>query len=342
VLLAESYVHHIDPWVLRFTDGFGIRWYGVAYLAGFLVGWLLLRWLARTGRSLLTPVQVGDFVTFIVLGVLLGGRLGHVLLYDRWLLWEFSSAPPWWGLLAINRGGMSSHGGIIGVMVACVWYGHQRGVSIWHLLDLVAFACPAGLGLGRVANFINGELWGRPLPESMRADPPWWSIKYPEEILGSDFDATRLSPLEGLVSRPSSGGGSLAVSLVQAAQSGRAVVLERLAPLLTPHWPSQVFQAITDGVLLTALLTVVWLRPRAPGVVACWFLIGYGALRFVTEQFREPDHNASGVGVLTLPMLLSLAMVVVGALLLVVVSRRNQPRIGGLLKPSTLGAPRTG
>jgi len=330
VLLAESYIHHIDPWVLRFSDGFGIRWYGVAYLTGFLVGWLLLRWMARSGRSLLTTAQVGDFVTFIVLGVLLGGRIGHVLLYDRWLLWEFSASPPWWGLLAINRGGMSSHGGIVGVIVACIWFGLRRGLPVWHLLDLVAFASPAGLGLGRVANFINGELWGRALPASMREDPPWWSIKYPEEILGSQFDTSRLAPLEALVT-PSD---SLAEAIVQAAQSGRVVVLERLAPLLTPHWPSQVFQAITDGILLSLLLCMVWLRPRSPGVVASWFLIGYGGLRFMTEQFREPDHGVFRLGELTLPMLLSLSMVAVGAILLILIVRRNQPRIGGLLRPS--------
>lgn len=335
MLLAESYVHHIDPWVVRFGEGFGIRWYGLAYLAGFLVGWLVLRWMARTGRSLLSAPQVGDFVTAVVLGVLIGGRLGHVLFYDRWLLWEFTASPPWWGLLAIHRGGMSSHGGIIGVIVACMWFARRRGLPTWHLLDLVAFACPVGLGLGRLANFINGELWGRPLPERLRADPPWWSIKYPEEILTNGFDQSKLLPLEGLVTP----NGSLAQALVEAALSGRAVVLERLAPLLTPHWPSQLLQAVTDGVLLPLLLMAIWLRPRVPGVVACWFLIGYGSLRFATEQFREPDHGVLQVGPLTLPMLLSLLMVALGGFLLLVVTRRSTPKIGGLLGPAEL-APR--
>ena len=332
MLLAESYVHHIDPWALRFSEGFGIRWYGLAYLAGFLIGWLILRWMARTGRSLLNTTQVGDLVTAVIIGVLVGGRLGHVLFYDRHLLWEFSSSPPWWSLLAINRGGMSSHGGIIGVVLACIWFGRRRGISPWHLLDLVAFACPFGLGLGRVANFVNGELWGRPLPASMQADPPWWSIKYPEAVLSPDFDRSQLLPLTDLVDPRL----PLADAVYQAASRGQEAVLDRLAPLLVAHWPSQLLQAITDGILLPALLALVWLKPRVPGVVAAWFLVGYGVLRLGTEQLREPDHGVIRLGWLTLPMMLSLAMIAVGVALLLTVGRRQVPKVGGLLRPAAL------
>ena len=118
--LAEAYVHDLSPFALRLGDGFGIRWYGLAYLAGFVGGWLILRWMARTGRGLLRPEQVGDFMTWMVIGVLIGGRLGYVFFYSIDLLWTFSGSFPFWGVLEIHKGGMASHGGILGVMGACI------------------------------------------------------------------------------------------------------------------------------------------------------------------------------------------------------------------------------
>ncbi|MFO0873585.1 MAG: prolipoprotein diacylglyceryl transferase [Phycisphaerales bacterium] len=330
-LLAESYVHHIDPYVVRISGDFGIRWYGLAYLTGFVIAWLVMRWMAKSGRVLLKPAQVADFVTAMIVGVLVGGRVGHAIFYDRSLLTTFTSTPPFWELFAIHHGGMSSHGGIIGVILACIWFGRRNGLPTWHLLDIVAFTCPAGLGLGRVANFINGELWGRPLPDSMRADPPWWSIKYPEEILSKGFDANRLVPLVDYIDPRQ----PLAQSIFQDAQRGRTIVIEHLAPLLTPHWPSQIFQAITDGAILPAVLVIVWWKPRVPGVVAAWFLMAYGALRFTTEQFRTPDQDVLTIAGATLPMWLSIAMIVAGLLVLATIGRRDVPRLGGLRRPST-------
>ncbi|MCA9285134.1 MAG: prolipoprotein diacylglyceryl transferase [Phycisphaerales bacterium] len=325
-LLAESYVHTLDPFVLRFTDTFGIRWYGIAYLCGFVAAWVLAGWMARTRRILVPPDRVGDVMTALVIGVLVGGRLGHVIFYDQALLWSFEWSPPFWGVLAIHRGGMASHGGIIGVIVACIWSAHRLRLPPLHLLDLAAFIAPIGLGFGRVANFINGELWGRPLPLAMTGDPPWWSMKYPEEILLPGYPVQALEPLRHLVdpAKP------FPRSLYDAAYAGRVEVVERLAPLLTPHYPSQVFQAVTDGVLLMLLLIVVWWRPRRPGVVAAWFLMGYGALRMLTEQFRMPDVGVFTIGWLTLPMLLSLGMIVAGGALLAFAMRGEGSRVGGL------------
>jgi len=182
-LLAESIVHVLDPFVFEFADGIGPRWYGVSYALGFVAAWLVLRWLARTGRTPLRPEQVGDYITWCIVGVVAGGRLGHVLLYDRGLLWTFSSSPPWWEVLAIHRGGMASHGGILGVILASALFARRNGFAPLAMIDTAAFITPPGLMFGRLANWVNGELPGKALPGAMQAAPPWWSVKYPEEAL---------------------------------------------------------------------------------------------------------------------------------------------------------------
>ncbi len=180
--LAESYVHGLDPFLIRFTETIGLRWYGLAYLGGFVVAWLGVWWLARSGRSTIPRDAVADLMVYVLVGVVVGGRLGYCLFYDQSLLIEFTSTFPWWGLLAIHKGGMASHGGMIGVILACWLYARRHEISKLHLLDVATLASTPGLFFGRLANFINAELWGKPLPASMRSDPPWWSIKYPQEI----------------------------------------------------------------------------------------------------------------------------------------------------------------
>ncbi|MHC5005651.1 MAG: prolipoprotein diacylglyceryl transferase, partial [Planctomycetota bacterium] len=171
LIVAESYVHQLDPFAIRFTESFGIRWYGLAYAAGFVIAWLFIRWFARTGRSPMSPNAVGDLMTWVIVGVLVGGRVGYALFYDPSLFVGFTSSPPWWDLLAINKGGMASHGGILGVIAVCLLYARRHGLSGLHLLDMGAVSCTGGLFLGRLANFVNAELWGRPLPPERQADP---------------------------------------------------------------------------------------------------------------------------------------------------------------------------
>lgn len=338
MLLAEAYIHDLSPFAVRIGDGFGIRWYGLAYLTGFIAAWMILKWMARTGRSLLRPEQVGDFMTWMVVGVLLGGRLGYVLFYSIDLLWTFSSSFPFWGVLEIHKGGMASHGGILGVWIACLLYGRARGITSWHLFDGVAFCAPIGLGLGRVANFVNGELWGRPLPASMQADPPWWSVKYPDELLDPAFPNG--GPVDGLstmISNP----GNLAPrqALRDAIYAGRTDVAEAVSPYLVAYYPSQLFQALTDGLLLFTLLVVVWLRPRKPGVICGWFLIGYGVMRIASEQFRAQYETRWGVSSIWPAAGLSAVMIALGLLTLWWCMRRSGPRIGGLLKPGSTAIP---
>jgi phosphatidylglycerol:prolipoprotein diacylglycerol transferase len=157
------WVHQLDPFLVQFTDRIGIRYYGLAYLLAFAGGWWLLRAAARARRAPLPVEAMDDLLFFLVLGVLLGGRLGSFFLYDGWQ--RISTDP-----LAIFRvweGGMASHGGFIGVTLALAWFARRRKISFFALGDLVVSVVPLGLLLGRIANFINGELWGKP------ATVPW-------------------------------------------------------------------------------------------------------------------------------------------------------------------------
>lgn len=183
MLLADAYLHNLDPFAIRFSGDFGVRWYGLAYAVGFLLAWWFARWMAKSGRSPLTVRDIGDMMFSVILGVLVGGRLGYAIFYERHLLTDFSSSFPFWSLFAINKGGMASHGGIIGVIVALTIYGKRRGLSVLHMLDVGPLASTIGLCLGRIANFINAELWGKALPASMQTDAPWWSVKYPMQII---------------------------------------------------------------------------------------------------------------------------------------------------------------
>lgn len=173
------WVDRLDPFLVHFTSRFGIRYYGLAYAAGFLVAaWLLGRY-ARLGRSLLPASRIGDFMVAAVVGVVVGGRVGSYLLYDTWR--TFPSDP-----LAIFRvwdGGMSFHGGLVGVIIAVTWFARAEGIPILHLWDIVATTAPAGLFFGRIANFVNGELWGRV------TDVPWAVIFPRSEAPGTAVEA---------------------------------------------------------------------------------------------------------------------------------------------------------
>jgi phosphatidylglycerol:prolipoprotein diacylglycerol transferase len=315
-MLAQSIVHSADPFLVQFSPTLGIRWYGVAYLAGFVAAWLMIHWLAKRKVIPLAPAQVGDFMTACVLGVVVGGRLGHVLLYDPHLLWSFHSDFPFWGLLELHRGGMSSHGGMVGVFLAMLWLSRKFFIQFLALCDVVCLGAAPGLMFGRLANWVNGELWGRVLPESMQATPPVWSVKFPEEALVLSTPDTR-AHVEHLYTMT---------------YAGSAEAAAKIALLVPARFPSQFLQAFTDGPVLIAVMAIVWLRPRPPGTLFATFLMAYGALRMVTEQFRDADAGVFTIGMFTLPMLLSLGMVAAGAVLaFVVAGRPPAQRVGGLL-----------
>lgn len=155
---------HIDPVIVQIGP-LALRWYGLMYLVGFLLGSFWISKLAA-GRGLdLSKDRLSDLVFYVVLGVILGGRLGYVLFYNA----AFFIENPF-KVFAVWQGGMSFHGGLLGVVVATLLFCHRNRIAILPLADLLAAAAPIGLGLGRIGNFINGELWGR------TTDLPWGMV----------------------------------------------------------------------------------------------------------------------------------------------------------------------
>lgn len=302
------YVHDLSPFLIRFGGGVGLRWYGLAYLAGFLVGILLYRRLAQRGYSDLSPSQVPDFITMGALfGVLLGGRLGYLLFYDsdRFLHDPLIFFRVW-------EGGMASHGGIIGLTLYTLWYARRHGLSFRNLADNLVVVGPVGLFFGRCANFINGELYGR-------VTTAFWAVQFPKEIHA--YGPERLGPLLEKTSRldPSFCTPDAVVEGVSLSMPLR----ELLAAEIAPRYPSQLVEAVLEGGVLFALLWILRTRVRLPDGVLCGvFFIAYAVLRVIGEGFREPD--APMTAGLTRGQFLSLFMILAGFLFLL--SSRMNPR----------------
>ncbi|MDR3228221.1 MAG: prolipoprotein diacylglyceryl transferase [Puniceicoccales bacterium] len=153
------WVHDLDPFVVRFADGIGVRWYGLAYVVGFCVAVWLLALYYKRGKSPLNSDNQSVFMLAMVAGVLLGGRLGYVLGYM--LPRGDDLFNPWYRIFNVAEGGMASHGGIIGVWLALIFAAWKTKTHFWRLMDISATLAPAGVFFGRIANFVNGELYGR-------------------------------------------------------------------------------------------------------------------------------------------------------------------------------------
>lgn len=156
-MFLSHYYHHLDPVIFHIYGPLAVRWYGLAYMAAFLAAYFLLVYLQKKGKLLMPGKLVGDFVMWCaLLGALVGGRVGYILLYDL----PHTLRNPL-NFFAVWQGGMSSHGGILGVILVMVWYARKHKLSFWNIADNMACVVPLGLCFGRVANFINGELYGR-------------------------------------------------------------------------------------------------------------------------------------------------------------------------------------
>ena len=274
-----------DP-VLFSIGPLDIRWYALAYVAGIVLGWWYANRLARNnavwqpGKPPVTTLQLDDLVLWVTLGIILGGRFGYALFYKPSLYAGLFTGSDWGERLALFRlwdGGMSFHGGLIGVTLAIVWFARRNKIRLLSLGDLVAPVVPIGLFFGRMANFINGELWGRP------TDGP----------LGVIFCNDR----------------------IRAMYSGVCPAGEM------PRHPSQLYEAGLEGIGLFLLLWLaVWKFKllAKPGYVTGLFLLGYGLIRALLETVREPDSFMPEAlsGGLTMGMLLSIPMILVGAWLI--------------------------
>jgi phosphatidylglycerol:prolipoprotein diacylglycerol transferase len=266
----------LDP--VAFSIGpFAIRWYALAYVAGLLGGWFYAKRLAAKAE-LWTPLRqpkptdIDDLIVWVALGVVLGGRVGYVLFYN---LHSYLQNPL--EMFAIWRGGMSFHGGFLGAVLAIVLFARLRGLNALAMLDMAAVVTPIGLFFGRIANFINGELWGRPAP-----DFPY------------------------------------------------AVVFPHAGP--EPRHPSQLYEAFGEGLVLFIIMAIAARRFgfKRPGLLGGIFVLGYAIARIVCEFFREPDAQlgflfGSSVqalsGGITMGMVLSVPMALVGIAVIVIAAR---------------------
>jgi phosphatidylglycerol:prolipoprotein diacylglycerol transferase len=276
---------NFDPELVR-VGPFAIRWYALAYIAGLVLGWQLLRRLVRLTPAVATAVQADDFLTWATLGVVLGGRIGFVLFYQPAFYFSHPAM-----ILAVWEGGMSFHGGALGVALATWLFCRRNGIPILGFADRVAVCAPIGLGLGRVANFINGELWGRPAPVSL----PWGMIFPRAEPVAN--------PPPGLY-----------------AQLQSTLCANLPASLCVPRHPSQIYEMLLEGVVLFCVLFALSrresLRARF-GWLTGAFLIGYGLARITGEFFRQPDvYLGYLIGGATMGQLLSIPMIIVGAWLI--------------------------
>ncbi len=188
--------------VLVSVGPFQIRWYALAYIVSLVLGWRIMRRLVRLDPHVASVEQVDDFLTWATLGVVLGGRLGYVLFYQPS---HYLQSPL--DALAVWQGGMSFHGGALGVIAALILFCRKRGINLLGFADRVATVVPIGLGLGRVANFINGELWGREAP----ADLPWAmafpyagpELRHPSQLYQASMEGVILLVILGaMCSRP--------------------------------------------------------------------------------------------------------------------------------------------
>jgi len=251
-----------------------IRWYALAYIVGIVLGWIYARSLIKKerlwgGPAPITLPQLDDFILWVTIGIIVGGRTGYVLFYNL----PFFIAHPA-EIFELWKGGMSFHGGFLGCVAAVILFARSNNVSIPSLGDITTAVAPIGLFLGRLANFINSELWGRPADPSL----PW------------------------------------------------AMIFPNGGPL--PRHPSQLYEAGLEGIVLFTVLAIM-IRMGAlkrPGLILGSFITLYGFARITGEFFREPDPQLGFLwGGLTMGMLLSVPMMIVGAII-IVASARHRPK----------------
>jgi phosphatidylglycerol---prolipoprotein diacylglyceryl transferase len=270
VTLATIPFPHIPPEIFRIGP-IALRWYSLMYVVGYAVGIGIARRRVRRGVVPFTESDVDALVGYLVVGMLLGARLVYVFVYNP----AHYAAKPL-DAFAIWHGGLSFHGAVIGMVAASVLFARRQRIPFLAVLDTVALSGTPGLFFGRIGNFINAELYGRPTGVP-------WAMVFPTD------------------------------------------------PLKVPRHPSQLYEALGEGLVL--FLVLRWLERLAlrrgwyrPGILAAVFLIGYGVIRFLIEFTRQPDAQLGFVlGPFSMGQLLSSSMIVLGIVLLLFVTRRSFP-----------------
>jgi len=355
----------MSPFAIQFTETFGVRWYGLSYLAGFLTGYLIITWLSKNKLSPIPKEKVADLISYLAFGTMIGGRLGYCLFYAPDLLFSFdwvSVGPvslPLWSALAVWKGGMASHGGIIGLGVASVLFARKYNIKILHILDLATFGGAIAIFYGRMANFINGELYGRACEGKC-----WFPVQVPDEINrwlsvegyteqlknlyvvvkqigpinlgnGQQLSPDKIEWNSWVANRSMSNIQAYAEIIRNKVAEGSVEVTSLLSQVLIPRHPSQIYQALGEGLFVFLVLIFFWRKPQKPGVIAAIWCCTYAVMRILGEQFRMPDAQIGYQFLgLTRGQILSSAQLIFGVCLLLFVSRLNNEKIGGYLKRS--------
>lgn len=274
----------IDP-IIFALGPIKVRWYGLMYVVAFLLAWWLAKRRCKRSDSPVNSEQVDDLLFYGMLGVILGGRIGYAIVYG----WDQLTSDPLY-LFKITQGGMSFHGGLVGVMTAMWLYGRKLGHSIWRMTDFVAPIVPLGLGFGRIGNFLNGELWGGPatnVPWAMqvRCDDTWARIELCEKKLGLAPDVLMTPPLH----------------------------------------PSMLYESLLEGFVLFAILWLYSSKPRPYLAISGMFLLFYGMFRFAVEFYRMPDVHLGYLALdwVTMGHILTLPMMLVGSVLIITAYLRS-------------------
>jgi phosphatidylglycerol:prolipoprotein diacylglycerol transferase len=293
----QYWVHDLSPFLLQISDNFGIRWYGLAYVAGMVLGGLLIRRWAKQGRAPLlagdsakkgpgSAGEVQDFILVTGLAMIIGGRVGYCLFYE---FDELLKNPLY--LFRVDEGGMSSHGGIIGIFFGVLFFALRRRRSLFVLADLICAAAPIGVIFGRIANFINGELWGRHIQSHVP-----WAVIFPTELNPPGDIAT---------------------------ETARRAWQQANWFLAEPRHPSQLYAAFLEGLVPFLITLPIHARHRNPGLTMGLILVLYCCGRFVDEFFRQPDAGqAIFFGWMSKGQLLTIPLFIIGACIAIWAARK--------------------
>ena len=254
------YIHNLNPVFIN-IGFFEVRWYSLAYIFGILIGW----WFAKKiiDFKILNKIInfdskiFDDLISYIIISMIIGGRFGYVIFYN----FSYYLSNPF-DILKIWEGGMSFHGALIGIILGTYFFSKKVNVNFFVFLDLIACVAPIGIFFGRIANFINGELYGKP-------SNIFWSVIFPE--------------------------------------------IDKI-----PRHPSQLYEAVLEGLVLFIILTIViYKKTISTGVVSALFMIFYGFFRIISEQFREPDAQVGYLfDLFSMGSILSFFMILVGLIIL--------------------------
>lgn len=310
-------IHEYSLFAIRFTENLGIHWYGLFYFLAVFFAFGLTMWFSSRQQAGFTKEMAIDFIGFAGVGLLVGARAGY-LLYEPGLIMQFRNDFPYWGLFAIDDGGLSIHGAMLGLLLSTLLFSFKSGISHLYLLDLSSVIGSFSIILGRLANFFSGEYLGRTVTEASGFGTSVVNrlmenhlIRFPQEILRWPF--SNFSKLESLVPviekipelnketwlsslqqyQESESARALAQNyletILKAVQNGSMGVADVLSPLLELRHPVQIYGAALEGLFIFLFLVLVWFNPRKPGVITAWFVTLYSLVRLFEEQFALPD-----------------------------------------------------